>query len=198
MFAGSWCSRCSTASLIAFPARYAKKVNRDCKLSRYKSAASISLLTVFFLASIGIMTAKSKLGPIHGFILNGQERPVAHAAVEVRDLHGNKMASAVSDSTGAFTFALMGEPGEYVLLASDDLWIREQQIALDANPREVEFTLPISSERSVIAARAEICTVSVQQLRVPKQARQYLKLAQNEFRRLNIEKAEAEIDHAIR
>jgi tetratricopeptide (TPR) repeat protein len=197
MFADFWHSRCAIFCLPAFSARHAKKVNRDCKLSRCKAASSISLLTVFFLASLGTIAAKSNLGPVHGFILNGQGRPVAHATVEVRDLHGSKIASAVSDSAGAFTFALVGEPGEYVFLAADDLWVTEQQIALDANPREVDSTLPVSPERSPIVAHRAIWTVSAQQLRVPKQARQYLKLAQNEFRRSNIEKAEGEIDRAI-
>src|ERR1700722_1823346 len=107
----------------AGPAHHTKEVNRHHRVASDQAVAAVCLLTLLLLASAGTMAAESKLGPIHGSILNAQGQPVAFATVEVRDLHGIKIVAGVSDSSGAFAFSPIAVPGQYVLLVGDELWV---------------------------------------------------------------------------
>jgi tetratricopeptide (TPR) repeat protein len=76
------------------------------------------------------------------------------------------------------------------------LQVQDERITLDLRDREAKITLP-SASMNVAAAPQERGTVSVQELQVPAKVRAYLKLAQEEFSRLNFAGAGAEIDQAL-
>jgi tetratricopeptide (TPR) repeat protein len=154
---------------------------------------SLLLLTSF---SIGAQTSDAgDRSILYGLVVTAQGQPVASATVEVRDLRGVKVAAGLTDGAGRFAIPTTAKSGEYVLLVAKELEIADEPITLDRLDRQVAITLPLTSERA--AATSRQYTVSAQQLRVPAKARAHLKLAQQEFSKLNFAGADMEIEQAL-
>ena len=202
MFSGLRRSRCPTHHTSANSHYHRNEANQLCRVCTGKSGDSglSSFLLLLLLASISALAqvpAKDIPGHINGSIVNGQGHPVAFAAFEVRDIRGIKIASGVSDAAGKFAFAPTGKFGNYVLLAANELSVTEEQVTLDTEVREVNFTLPAPSGSFTFTPRATYM-VSSRQLRVPEEARKYLRLANREFSRSNLENAEADVERALK
>jgi hypothetical protein len=121
---------------------------------------------------------------------------VVRATVELRDLRGMKMAVGLTESAGKFAITTAAMPGEYVLLVEKEPEIGDERITLDQSHREVTIAFPVASGTAAAPSQA-MYTVSAQELRVPAEARAHLKLAHQEFRKLNFAGAEREIDQAL-
>jgi tetratricopeptide (TPR) repeat protein len=135
---------------------------------------------------------------LHGSIFSSQGQPAAEAAVELRDLSGIKVASAVTDGSGNFQInsPAAAAPGEYVFLASSGYQIRYEQVLLAQPGLELSLALPAAAVRATPAAGRY--TVSAKQLGVTAKARERLVAAQESFRKLKFDEAEQEIDGALR
>ena len=176
---------------------HTNKASRDTSVCTVNHTIRLVLVAWLVAVSVQSLAATNNPGLVRGSVLNDHGRPVASATIEMRDLHGVKITSGVSDRAGLFTLTSIAPPGVYVVLAADRLWVTEQRISLDSNDRELEFVLPNSAQDFAITHR-KTNIVSAAELRIPKQARQYLKLAQQSFRRTNFEEAEAEVDRALK
>jgi len=181
---------------------YSKKVDQFSWLAVRETfpAYLLFLFLLFFLLASFATAAEtpdsSRHTIIHGLIATAQGQPVAGATVELRDLRGIKMAVGSTDDTGRFALTAVANPGKYILLVTKELQITDEQILVDQGEREVAITLP-GTAGSAAAKSQQLYTVSAQQLRVPEKARAHLKLAQQEFSRLNLSGAEQEIDQAL-
>jgi tetratricopeptide (TPR) repeat protein len=178
--------------------RYSKKANQLSWLvvDRNISAASLVLCLLLVLTSltaVGQAPDPNRRALIHGLIVSTQGRPVARATVEVRDLHGVKMATVFTDAAGSFAITAAAEPGEYVLLAAKEWQIEDELITLDRADREMTIALPFIAAATV----PQVYTVSTQALRVPARALAYLESAREKFRKSNFAGAHSEIDHAL-
>jgi tetratricopeptide (TPR) repeat protein len=132
---------------------------------------------------------------LHGSIFTAQGQPAAEAAVELRDLRGIKVASAVTDGSGNFKINSAAVPGEYVFLATSGYQLRYEQVLL-AQPG-LEFSLALPAGAVGAAPAAGRYMVSAKQLGVPAKARERLVAAQESFRKLKFDEAEQEIDRAL-
>lgn len=201
MVADSRSSRCGICDERTSRGSYSKKVNQlDClAIDRGTSPACLVLLLLFLLASLaGSAQTPDASRPtlIHGLILTAQGQAVDRATVEVRNLRGMKIATGFTDSAGKFAITTTAKPGEYVLLVAKELQIGDERITLDRLDREVAIALPVTSGNSADTSQ-QMYTVSAQELRVPAKARAHLKLAHQEFSKLNFAGAEREIDQAL-
>ncbi len=180
---------------------YSKKVNQLSCLAfeRRISLACLVFPLLFLLTSLaGSAQTPDASRPtlIHGLILTAQGQPVDRATVEVRNLRGMKIAAGFTDSAGKFAFTTTAKAGEYVLLVAKELQIGDKRITLDQLDREVAIALPITTG-SAAKMSQQTYTVSAQELRVPAKVRAHLKLAHQEFSKLNFAGAEREIDQAL-
>lgn len=175
---------------------HTNKASRHNRVSIFRRGIVLLLVVSLFLASVGSLAARSNAVLVHGSVVNDQGRPIALATVEMRDLHGIKIASGISDSSGSFSFSSVMAPGEYILLADFASRVAEQPVTVDQGDHELKIILPEMPEHSPVPLKASY-SVSAQQLRVPKKARRYLTLAQQELTRLNFEGAEQEADRAL-
>jgi tetratricopeptide (TPR) repeat protein len=160
--------------------------------------ACLVLIFVLFGVSVDSQCQTSNTGGqelLHGSIFTAQGQPAVEAAVELRDLHGIKVASAVTDGTGNFAINSGAAPGEYVFLASSGYQIRYEQVLLAQPGLELSLALPAAVSPMPASARY---IVSAKQLGIPAKARERLAAAQESFRRLKIDEAEQEIDSALR
>jgi tetratricopeptide (TPR) repeat protein len=200
MVAGSRSSRCGRCCQNAKCRCYSNKVNQlNClAIKRGTSLACLVLPLLFLLTSFARAQTPdaSRLTLIHGLIATAQGQPVAHATVEIRDLRGMKMAAGFTDSAGSFAITTTVKLGEYVLLVTNELQIREERITLDQPDREVKIALSVIPG-SFAATSQQTYTVSAQGLLVPEKARGHLQLAHREFSKLNFAAAEKEIDQAL-
>jgi tetratricopeptide (TPR) repeat protein len=133
---------------------------------------------------------------LHGSIFSAQGQPAAEAAVELRDLRGVKVASAVTDGSGNFQINSAAAPGEYVFLATSGDQIRYEQVLLAQPGLELSLALPAAAVSRAPAPGRYM--VSAKQLGVPSKARERFVAAQESFRRLKFDEAEQEIDGALR
>jgi Tfp pilus assembly protein PilF len=132
---------------------------------------------------------------LHGSIFTAQGRPAAEVTVEIRDLHGIEVASAVTDGSGRFEMSGTAKAGEYVFLVASDSQVRAEQVLLDPPDLELNLALPAGAANSVpIPGRYR---VSVKRLGVSAKARIHLAAAQREFRKMNFDESEREIDTAL-
>ena len=180
---------------------YSKKVNQLSYLFIYQatSAACLVLALLFLVTSLATAAETpdtSRSTSIHGVIATAQGQPVARASVELRDLRGIKMADSSTDGAGRFAISTTAKPGVYVLLVTKDLQMRDERITLDQPDREFTIALPDISAGTATPSQ-QTYTVSAQELRVPAKARAHLKLAHQEFIKLNFAGAEREIDRAL-
>lgn len=202
MVADSRSSRCRIRHERTSRRSYSKKVNQlTCLvIERSTSLACLLLPLSLLLASLASSAQTpdaSRPTFIHGLILTADGQPVARATVELRDLRGMKMAVGFTDSAGRFAITTTAMPGEYVLLGAKELQIGDERITLDHSDREVTIPFPIASANAAAAPSQPMYTVSAQELRVPAKARAHLKLAHQEFSKLNFAGAEREIDQAL-
>jgi tetratricopeptide (TPR) repeat protein len=201
MFADSRFSRFGICHQRTNCGSYSKKVNQLSRLV-IESATSLAclVLALFFLLTSLAAAAEtpdtSRRTFIHGLIATAQGQPVARATVELRDLRGVKIAAGSTDSAGRFAIITTAKAGEYVLLVAKELQIGDERITLDQPDREVAIALPVTSA-SVAATSQPMYTVSAQELRVPEEVRKHLKLAHQEFSKLNFAGAEKEVDRAL-
>ncbi len=131
---------------------------------------------------------------LHGSVFTAQGQPATEAAVELRDLRGIKIASAVTDGTGNFAINSAASPGEYVFLVSSGYQIRYEQVLLAQPGLELSLALPAASASPANGRYI----VSASQLGVPAKARERLAAAQESFGKLKIEEAAQEVDGALR
>jgi tetratricopeptide (TPR) repeat protein len=199
MFAGVRRSRYANGPTSARSRYDCNKKDRHYRFYPSKNHVFVfsSLLLLASIGSIAQVPADGGSWHMYGSIVNGKGQPVPFATVELRDVHGTKIATGVSDAAGKFVFVPMGKVGDYVLLAANEVCVTEEQVTLDATVREFNFTLPDPSGSFTFTHR-ETDTVSARQLGVPKEARRYLKLANQEFSRSNLENAEADVDQALK
>jgi|HubBroStandDraft_1064217.scaffolds.fasta_scaffold02254_2 tetratricopeptide (TPR) repeat protein len=179
---------------------YNKKANQlSCVVIERVTSLACLVLSLLLLTSFAIAAQTSDAGDhsiVYGLVVTAQSQPVDHATVEVWDLRGVKVAAGFTDSAGSFAITTMAEPGKYILLVAKELEIADEPITLDRLDRQVAVTLPVPSERAA-AASQQTYTVSAQQLRAPAKVRAHLKLAQQEFSKLNFAGADREIDRAL-
>ena len=181
--------------------RYSKKANQLNGLAVERRIPSACLVLLLLLVLISLTTFaqtpdSSRRTRVHGLIVTTQGEPVARATVEVRDLHGVKMATGFTDNAGSFAITAAAQPGDYVLLVSKELRIGDERISLDQPDREVRIALPVEFGSS--AGRLwQMYTVSAQKMRVPARARAHLKLAQEKFSKSNFAGTQREIDRAL-
>lgn len=128
-------------------------------------------------------------------LVTAQGRAVVHARVEVWDLHGTKIATGFTNSTGSFVITTAAAPGEYVLLVEIGSDVKDQRFRFDKSDREVNTAFP--SAGGSPATLQAMCTISALELAVPAKAREHLSLAEREFGRLNFDGAEKEIGWAL-
>jgi hypothetical protein len=201
MAAGSRSSRCGSCHESKRCRWYSKKEDQLSWLvvERGTSSTYLVLLLVLLLTSLvtGAQTPDtSRRTLIHGLIITAQGQPVASATVEVRDLRGMKIATGFTDTAGSFAITTVAKPGEYVLLAAKELQIEDARITLDQPDREVTITLP-TPPANAAATPQQTYTVSLQELRVLANVRAHLKLAHEEFSKLNFAGAEREVDQTL-
>ncbi len=180
---------------------YSKKANQlSCLvIESATSLAGLVLALLFLLTSLAPAAETpdtTRRTFIHGLIATTQGQPVARATVELRNLRGMKIAACSTDNAGRFAITTTAEPGEYVLLVTKDLRIRDERITLDQMDRDVAIALPLNTG-SAAATSQTTYTVSAQELRVPAKARAHLKLAHQKFIKWNFAGAEREIDQAL-
>ena len=141
-------------------------------------------------------TAVDNLGKlVQGSIVTSTGQPVRDARVEIRDLHGIRIGSGVSDSAGDFRITTAAESGEYLVLADKASEVGTQWISLDKPGLAVRIALPAAFEG--FAPAPPHATVSAMQLRVPRQAWAHLQSAHQEFSKGNLAGAAREIDRAF-
>ena len=177
------------------------KVDRLNRLSPSgrTGSASLSLFFLLLLLCLDSGAQAPKAGGqelLHGSVFTAQGQPAAEAAVELRDLHGIKVASAITDSTGNFEINSAAAPGEYVFLVSSGYQIRYEQVLLAQPGLELSLALPAAAA-SLAPANGRY-SVSAKQLGIPAKARERLAAAQESFRKLKIDEAEQEIGGALR
>ncbi len=133
---------------------------------------------------------------LHGSIYTDQGRPVARATVEIRDLHGIKVASGLTDDEGNFEISGAVEPGEYVVLVASVSQIKDEQVLLAQSECELSLALPPAFPSPPPAPGRY--TVSAEELGVPAKARTHLLSAERRFEKLEFDDAEREIEDALR
>jgi tetratricopeptide (TPR) repeat protein len=200
MVADSRSSRCGIRHERTNRGSYSKKANQlSCLVIERGTSLACLVPLLFLLASLATAAETpdaSRLTLIHGLIVTSQGQPVARATLELRDLRGMKMAVGFTDSAGRFAITTTAMPGEYVLLVAKELQIEDERITLDQSDREVTIAFPVASWTAAAPSKP-MYTVSAQELRVPAKARAHLKLAHQEFSKLNFAGAEREIDQAL-
>lgn len=179
---------------------YSKKVDQGSGLYRtQRTPVLFWVLPVLLLASVSA-TAQLVHGDdrtlVHGYVTNLNGDPVALATVELRDLRGGKVGACLTDRAGSFAIPIQAEPGEYVLLAAKQTQFSDERITLDQPYVEVKIALPADSTW-VAAEGREDYAVSVQQLRALEKVRMLLKLASQQFAKLNFAGAEKDVERAL-
>jgi tetratricopeptide (TPR) repeat protein len=132
---------------------------------------------------------------LHGSILTAQGRPVAEATVEIRDLHGIKVASGLTDDAGKFEISGAAEPGEYIFLVASVSQIKDEQVLLAQPDLELSLVLPPASATAPPQPGRYI--VSAKRLGIPAKARSHLGAAHRHFAKMEFDEAEREIERAL-
>ena len=167
-----------------------------------RSGTALSYLSLFLLLLLLCIDSVAQAPDagsrklLHGAIFTAQGQPSAGARVEIRDLHGMKVASGVTDSDGRFEVSGAAEPGDYVFLVASAFQIRTEQVRLEPTDLELSLALPAAAANAMPMPRHYM--VSAKRLGVPAKAWTHLAAAQREFSKTRFEEAEREIDCALR
>jgi tetratricopeptide (TPR) repeat protein len=201
MFAGFRHSSVRSVRSPLWFGRYSYKVDQPSWLFiRYQTPSLFFSLCFFSLVLLSSVAAQAQLPEesmrtiIHGSVTTPEGQPVPFATVEVRDLRGTKMAAGLTSGAGSFAISTAARSGEYVLLAAKRLQIRDQRITLDQSDLEVKIALPVISGETL----QPNYTISARELSIPEKARAHLKLAHQEFSRLNLAGAAYHVEQALR
>ncbi len=179
----------------------AEKVNRHnllrarARRRRLFLCASVVLLMWVAIDASGQLPDLRKGQLLYGSILTAQGEPAAAVTVEMRDLRGIKVASAVTNNAGNFQMTGKAEPGEYVLVALRTFQIQDRPIRLDRPGLEVNLALPADSGKSPRMPAGY--TVSAKQLQIPARAKAHLVAAHREFTKMRFDRARQEVDSAL-
>jgi tetratricopeptide (TPR) repeat protein len=173
------------------------KLNRLNRLSARSERAFAFFLLLVSLCIPSVAQAPSAASQrlLYGSIFTSQGRPAAEVAVEIRDLHGMEVASAVTDGSGRFEISGAAKAGEYVFLVASDFDVRAEQVLLDPPDLELSLALPARPANSMPSPGRY--RVSAGRLEVSAKARTHLAAAQREFRKMKFNEAEREIDAAL-
>lgn len=201
MNAGDNSSRAVHPTFRSCCSPYHRNVDQLNSLSTASRTGLFCLSLVFLLLSASVGAGAQVPNAIeqnllHGSIFTAQGQPAVEAAVELRDLRGIKIASALTDGTGNFEIDSGAAPGEYVFLVSTGYQIRYEQVLLAQPGLELSLAMPAGTTSDAPATGRYV--VSAKQLGVPAKARERLAAAQESFRKLKIDEAEREIDGALR
>lgn len=164
-----------------------------------RAVTCLFLLVVLFGLSIHSQAQTPDTGGqdlLHGSIFTAQGQPAVEATVELRDLQGIKVASALTDGTGNFQLDSGVALGEYFFLVTRGYQMKYEQVLLVQPGLELSLALPAVDVSPAPAGGRYI--VSAKRLGVPAKARERLTAAQESFRKLRIDEAEREIDGALR
>jgi hypothetical protein len=181
--------------------RYYPNLDRLDYLSapRGQRVFCLSLFLLLLVLSIDLVAQVPNAGNrklLHGTIFTAQGRRAAEAMVEIRDLHGIKVASNVTDGDGNFEISGAAEPGEYIFFVASASQTRDEQVLLAETDLELSLALPpATSNASPTPGRY---MVSAKRLGVPAKARKHLVAAHEAFRSSKFDKAEQEIEGALR
>jgi Tfp pilus assembly protein PilF len=178
---------------------YNDKVNQSTRVTftRRTIAAYLLFPGCLILAFPAVaQTPVDKLGKlVQGSVVTTTGQPVRDARVEMRDLHGVRIGSSVSDSAGGFKIPTAAESGKYLVLADKASEVGTQWISLDKADLAVTIRLPTAFEGFAPAPLHS--TVSAIQLRVPQKAWAHLQSAHQEFSKGNLAGVAREIDRAL-
>jgi len=158
----------------------------------------LSLFFFLLVMSIDLVAQVSPAGGrmlLHGTIFTAQGRRAAEALVEIRDLHGVKVASSVTDGDGNFEISGAAEPGEYIFLVASASQTKNEQVLLAQTDLELSLALPPAP--SNINPTPGRYTVSAKRLGIPAKARKHLAAANEAFGTAKFDKAEREIEGAL-
>ncbi len=177
---------------------YSKKVDQAARLYRiHTTSVLLFVLSILLLTSTAITQSPGDHRIlVHGYVTSTNGYPVGLATVELRDLRGEKFGTSLTDRVGSFAITTQAGLGEYVILAATQMRVSEARITLGQPDVEVKIALPAGST-VVPAGGREDYAVSVQQLRIPEKVRMLLKLASQQFAKLNIAAAEQEVERAL-
>ena len=115
--------------------------------------------------------------------------------VEIRDLHGIKIASSVTDGDGNFEISGAAEPGEYIFLVASASQTKNEQVLLAQADLELSLALPPApSNANPTPGRY---TVSAKRPGIPAKARKHLAAANEAFGNSMFDKAGREIECAL-
>jgi Tfp pilus assembly protein PilF len=180
--------------------RYDPNLDRLGYLSTPHSRCVFRLSLFFFLLvmSIDLIAQVPHAGGrtlLHGTIFTAQGRRAAEAIVEIRDLHGIKVASSVTDGDGNFEISGAAEPGEYIFLVASASQTKNEQVLLAQADLELSLALPPApSSANPTPGRY---TVSAKRLGIPAKARKHLAAANEAFGDSMFDKARREIEGAL-
>jgi tetratricopeptide (TPR) repeat protein len=199
--AGDGSSRVVFPSFRSCCSHHYRNVDQLNRLSIPSRTGLFCLSLLFLLLSASIHTGAQvpdakEQDLLHGSIFTAQGQPAAEATVELRDLRGIKIASALTDGTGGFEINSGAGPGEYFFLVSSGYQISYEQVLLAQPGLELSLAMPARVASHAPAAGRYV--VSAKQLGIPAKARERLAAAQESFRKLKIDEAEREIDGALR
>ena len=199
MHAGNGSSRAPLQLFRDCCSHYYRNLDRLNGLST-PSGAVVGVFLLFVLLGLSAdsraqTAATSGQDLLHGSIFTAQGQPAVAAAVELRDLQGIKVASAVTDGTGNFQINSGAAPGEYVFLVTRGYQMKYEQVLLAQSGLELSLALPPANASPAAGGRY---AVSAKQLGVPAKARERLTAARESFGKLKIDEAEQEIDGALR
>jgi hypothetical protein len=148
--AGGGCSRVVLSVFSSYRFHFYREVDRLNSLS-LPGRIGLSWLSAFsLLLGMCVDSGAQALHAggqelLHGSIFSAQGQPAAEAAVELRDLRGVKVASAVTDGSGNFQINSAAAPGEYVFLATSGYQIRYEQVLLAQPGLELSLALPAAA-----------------------------------------------------
>jgi len=178
---------------------YNDKVDQSTRISYARRTIAAYLLfpgwLILAIAAIAQTPVDNPGKQVQGSIVTQTGQPVRDARVEIRDPHGIRIGSGVSDSAGDFKITTARASGRYLVLADKASEVGTQWISLDKPGLAVRIALPTVFEGFAPAPLHS--TVSATELRVPRKAWEHLQSAHKEFSKGNLAGAAREIDRAF-
>jgi tetratricopeptide (TPR) repeat protein len=178
-------------------AHHSKKINRVHRVSSGSNNRSrIAFCVLLPLISNCLIAETPSISRqfVHGVVVSAEGKPVAGAAVEVRDLRGIQIGASSTDTAGKFEIPAAATPGEYTILAAKESLLRDERMVLNRQDRDITIALPASLD---VAPEPPQDTVSAAQLSARSKTWKYLKSADRQFEKQNLAEAEIEVDRAL-